>query len=331
MTNRIRDEQYLCVSAYVRALESDLLTAGDLERMIGAGTVEDALRILTEHGYPRIDPSMPALEQALRRANEQLFAGLEPLLPRQELLELFRIGYDIHNVKTALKAQWTGTDGTGLLLEGGQLEKQALYRLLQTGEDRELPPYLAEVVREARETVGATGDPRRGDLLLDRALYARMGELAENLSCDFFTGYVSLLADSTNLQTVVRVLRMGKNTLLLREALLEGGTVETDALIAAAQAGEVVAPWLAGPLEGAALLGKQALEGDGLTALEKACDNARMAYLRSAALIPFGPGPVLAYLAAREQEGRSIRIVISGKLLGLAADTIRERMGDTYG
>ena len=47
-------------------------------------------------------------------------------------------------------------------------------------------------------------------------------------------------------------------------------------------------------------------------------------------LIPFGPEPVLAFVAAREQEMRNVRIIISGKLAKLPASTIRERMREAY-
>ena len=67
-----------------------------------------------------------------------------------------------------------------------------------------------------------------------------------------------------------------------------------------------------------------------LTAFEKACDDAQNAFLQRAMLIPFGPEPVLAFVAAREQEMRNVRIIISGKLAKLPASTIRERMREAY-
>ena len=78
------------------------------------------------------------------------------------------------------------------------------------------------------------------------------------------------------------------------------------------------------------MLGQEALSGGSLTPFERACDDAQTGFLQQAILIPFGPEPVLAFIAAREQEMRNIRIIISGKLAKLPAATIRERMREAY-
>ena len=330
MAKTVKDERYLCVSAYVRALESRLLTAGDLTRMIDAGTVEEALRMLSDHGYPDLRPDMVAVEQALRESREELLADLATILPDRTILDLFRIRYDYHNVKVALKALWTDVDGTRLLMGGGRLDPTELYRTLQTGEDSGLPDALLAAVREARETVGATGDPQKGDLILDRACFADQLLLARQSDSPFLLGYVRLLTDMANLQTSVRVLRMGRDTHLLADALFPGGTVEPGALLEAARTGDLAPLWTASPLEDAAAVGQEALTGGSLTAFEKACDDALTRYLQRAVLVPFGLEPVLAFIAAREQEQRNIRIIVSGRLAGLPADTIRERMRESY-
>lgn len=330
MEKTVKDERYLCVSAYVRALESRLLTQSDLARMIDAGTIEEGLRILSDHGYPDLRPDMAAVERSLRESREELLEELSTILPDEAILDLFRIRYDYHNVKVALKALWTGVDGTRLLMGGGRLEPLALYHTLQTGEDNDLPDLLLAAVREARETVGATGDPQKGDLILDRACFAEQLLLAEGADSPFLTGYVRLLTDTANLQSAVRVLRMGKADHLLRDALFPGGTAEPDALVESARTGDLTAPWAAGPLEEAAALGQEATASGSLTAFEKACDDALTRYLQNAALIPFGLEPVLAFIAAREQEQRNIRIIVSGRLANLPAQTIRERMRESY-
>ena len=58
--------------------------------------------------------------------------------------------------------------------------------------------------------------------------------------------------------------------------------------------------------------------------------NAVNDYLKTARLVPFGDAPVVAYLAAKENEFTAIRILLTGKLAGLEPDTIRERLRDAY-
>ena len=87
---------------------------------------------------------------------------------------------------------------------------------------------------------------------------------------------------------------------------------------------------LDGKLTQAAALGAEAASGGRMTAFEKACDNAVTAYLRDAKLISFGPEALIAYLAAVEGEVTAVRMILTGRLAGIASDTIRERLRDFY-
>ena len=330
MAKTVKDERYLCVSAYIRALEAQLLTAGDLQRMIDADDLSGAIQVLTDRGYPPMTADLASMEDALRQHREDLMSELSDFLPDGSVLDLFRIRYDYHNAKVALKSQWTGVDGTRLLMGGGRLEPLRLYQMLHRGESEMLPPSMAQAVQEARETVGATGDPQKGDFLLDKACFAEQAALAADSGSRFLTDYVRLLCDIANLQALVRVLRMGKDTLLLESALVPGGTPDPALLLECARSGGITELYAASPLEQAAALGQEALSGGSLTAFEKACDDAQTVFLQQAALIPFGLEPVLAFAAVREQEMRKVRIIISSRLAGLPAATIRERMREAY-
>ena len=44
----------------------------------------------------------------------------------------------------------------------------------------------------------------------------------------------------------------------------------------------------------------------------------------------FGEAPLIGYLAAKENELTNVRVLISGRLAGLDADTIRERLRESY-
>ena len=45
---------------------------------------------------------------------------------------------------------------------------------------------------------------------------------------------------------------------------------------------------------------------------------------------PFGIGPLAAYLIARENEIKTVRIILSGKLNELPEESIRERVREMY-
>ena len=55
-----------------------------------------------------------------------------------------------------------------------------------------------------------------------------------------------------------------------------------------------------------------------------------MAYLTQAKRVAFGEQPLIAYLAAKDSEFTAVRIIMTGRLAGLSADVIRERLRDAY-
>ena len=109
-----------------------------------------------------------------------------------------------------------------------------------------------------------------------------------------------------------------------------GGGVDADRLISAGEGDGFVPLFAHSPLEKAAALGAEALEGGSLTAFERACDNGVNAYLRSAKLVSYGPEAVVAYIAAVEGEITAVRMILTGRLSGVEPETIRERLRDLY-
>lgn len=59
-------------------------------------------------------------------------------------------------------------------------------------------------------------------------------------------------------------------------------------------------------------------------------DNALNAYLQGSRLVSFGDSVLVAYMAAKENEITAARIIMSGRMAGVPADSIRERLRDSY-
>lgn len=329
MPKKVNAKDWLCVSAYVRALEAKLLTAADYNRMLEAQELADVLRLLQDHGYGVTAASQAEVENAIRVAREALIADFAGFSMDMRLLDLFRIRYDYHNVKVVLKAAAAGVEADDLLMEGGRFDRAELVRSLREEDDALLPLPMAEAAYQARAAFAA-GEPRRGELALDRACYAELAALAEELGSPFIRDYVRLMIDAENVKTLLRVERMYGGAELMAEAALEGGEVSVDALLIAVENGAITEPYQATPLSGAVEHIAQVIHGGSVTGFEKSCDDTLARYLQGAALVSFGPEAVLAYFAAREQEFRNIRILMSGRMAELPAEKIRERMRESY-
>ena len=330
MNKKRRDTDYLCLSAQIRSMERSLLDRARMERMLEAPNLAEAVRLLTEVGYEAFDPASDSqLNRALLQRRLDLFERLYRYAPEPQIIDVFKLKYDYHNLKAVLKAR--GADVGHLLVDAGRVPVSEWQRPGREGQWDFLPPAMAQAAKEGRRVLAETGDPQRSDALVDRAYFAEMLALAEKTECAYLVDYVRATIDAANLRSVIRTLRMGRTPAFLKEFLFPGGTVSLDGCMKAAVNGEVEQAYRSTVLRRAAQAGKEAVESGGsLTAFEKLCDDALMAQAARARRVPFGVEVVIGFVAAREAELSNVRIIMTGRMAGIPADTIRERLRESY-
>ena len=331
MANKIKDTDYLAISARIKAMETGLLTRERMEQVLEARTDEEAVKILQECGYPELDARSPeAMDAALSAAREATLSDVLDGAPDPRYIDIFKLKYDYHNIKAVLKAAAMNVSPDSMLMDMGRVPAAALKEAVLTGRLDELPEGLAAAAAEAKEVLDTTRDPQLSDIALDRRCYQEMAAVAEETGSAFLAGYVKIQIDAANLRSLVRTLRMGKGGEFLKTVLLEGGDIGTDAVAAAGNSGALQELYGPTALQAAAEAGAEALRGGPLTAFEKLCDDAVGEYLAGAQFVPFGEAPLLGYLAARETEYTNIRILLMGRGAGLPADVIRSRLRAGY-
>ena len=325
---KIKDTDYLAISARIRAMETTLLTAERMDQLLESRSDEEVSKLLQECGYPELDAARPeAMDAALSQTREELLADLGDSAPDSRYIDIFKLKYDYHNAKTILKAVAMDTDPARMLMDMGRISAETLKAAMDSGELDSLPGTLPEAIAEAKSVLDTTRDPQLSDIVLDRWMYRDMAQVAEVTGSSFLRGYVAAQIDAANLRALIRTLRMGKNADFLAGVLFEGGELEPAAVLAVAAGhgglGEVYGPTR---FARAAEAGEAALKGGSLTEFEKQCDDAVGDYLSGAQMIPFGEAPMLAYLAARETEYTNIRILLMGRAAGLSPEVIRSRL-----
>ena len=205
MAKKVKDTDYLFISTYLHSRERDLLTAARMERMIEAPTAEEAAKVLAEIGYGEFNPSSEReLSAVLASEQEKLFEDLYRFVPDKAVVDVFKVKYDYHNLKTLLKARAMGVDGGRLLLDAGRVSAQEMNRAVTEGDYNALPELLRAAAEEAGEVLASTGDPQLSDFVLDRAYYAEMLSAAEETGSAFLASYVRASIDAANLRSAVR-------------------------------------------------------------------------------------------------------------------------------
>ena len=113
---KIKDTDYLAISARIRAMENGLLNRERMEQLLEARSQEDTVKLLQECGYPEFDAGRPEeMDKAIAEIREATLRDLSDGAPDARFFDFFRVRYDYHNAKAAVKALALGTDAASML------------------------------------------------------------------------------------------------------------------------------------------------------------------------------------------------------------------------
>jgi V/A-type H+-transporting ATPase subunit C len=353
MKKKYKPDDYIYACARISAVEGGLIGSERCARLSDTKTAAEFFRALEEYGvHTQVketaseSTALAQLESALTGLLTDAFSLVSRIAPQPKLFDFFRYPYDCHNIKSALKSSLRGTEPDMLLLPFGTVEPSAAATLASQREEKVaaglLPQHMSAALHEAAEFYAKTGDPQLIDVTLDAACYKDMTELAESYGCEYFVQLVRTKTDVTNFLTAVRLLRMSG-------AHINLGYFERMSLPYAKLGLDFFAPAFdfesgSASEREAALLARlrhtpysalydkiTAAQGrPSLTYVEKQCDDFYLDTSKSARGVLYGPEPLGAYIIAREYEVRNLRIIAAGKLAGLKAETIKERLRSSY-
>lgn len=329
---KVSDQEYLYLSAMLKAREANMLTRDKLERMLTAGGFNEAAKLLTESGWPDMSgQNARGVDALLSQRRREIFDELERSLPEKEVVEVFRVKYDYHNAKALIKGEGAGVAADGILSRAGRVDPSRLTEAFREEDYRFIPAALGRAMAEAKGLLARTDNPQAADFVLDRAYYAELLSLAGRVTSPFLGRYVRTLIDSANLRTMVRCVRMGKDPDFMRQALIPGGSVPFDTAVRGSVTGDELEELFGSTVfRRAAELGSDALEGGPMTAFERECDNAVNTFLGSARRTGFGSEVAVGYLAAEENSITAVRMILTGLLSGIDPERLKERLRDTY-
>ncbi len=320
-TNR---NDFVCLSAMLRAREVGFLGRDRLERMLDEPTYADACRVAMEAGYPDMtEMDVKGINAALAARRAAEVTDLGEMLGESGVLALFRLPFDCHNAKALVKSEGDAKRCDALLSDAGTYDPELLRAAYAGTDTAGLPSLLCEAIAEAKQTLARTGNPQAADNILDRACFALELAAAKETDSPFILDYVRSRIDKVNLRSALRTLGLPRRDELLRGALIEGGSIDAASILAANGRDELQQLFSTTAYAKAAECGS-------MTDFEKAADNAEQESVQSAALIAFGPEVVVEYLSALEGELMSLRIVLTGRRMGIAPATLRERLRESY-
>lgn len=318
-------EEYTYAVARVRAKELTLLSEQDMKNLLACRTYDDCLRLLADKGWKDTDKGAEAM---LSAETAETWATIRELVEDMSVFDVFLYPIDYHNLKAAVKSVVTNSgQHNSLFLPRGTVSVELLIKAVQERDFSLLPRRMQAAANEATSVLLQTGDGQLCDVILDRAALEAIREAGREAKDGLIKEYAELTMAVADIKMAVRGQKTGKSAAFLRKMLVSCETLDVESLIRAAVAGrEELYAYLLNTRYG------QAIEEikTSPSVFERWCDNRLIELIRPQKYNYFTVAPLAAYILARENEIKMVRLVLSAKRNHLDESMIRERLREMY-
>jgi V/A-type H+-transporting ATPase subunit C len=330
------DWRYTFETAQVRALEMQMLTRATLLDMANAENFEAAADLLTatEYVLPSGSKNFAEVENILRLRRSEVRELFADLMIDKTIVELFRTRDDFANLRLALRRTLTerplGTDYS----HDGNVSPEIFEQVFEEENYELFPDYMQQAVEQAVLAYYQNRDPalreqkdiRRIDYAIDRFQAEYNLKKARRLRSIFLLGLFKIQIDLTNIRTMLRLKFTESEQ---RNVFLKGGFIELERLtkgldIDYAALGSLffVLPYYRVVDSGANYL----ISDKSFLTVERQCAEFLTGYLMTTIQITAGPQPIIAYLLMKENEIRTVRLILTAKKNNLATHLILDRI-----
>lgn len=333
----MKSTDFVGANTRIRVYESSLLRNDQYERMLQASNFEEAVNVLKDTPYRNDVEDLKETKNydtLLMNELQSVYTDLFQLTPNHDLIELFSLRYSYHNLKVLLKEKGAKKDFDSLLINIGKDPISALRQAVDTKKSSDLDEDYLISILEASESYEEYKNSQAVDIILDRRFFTHLRHIAEQMNDTKILDLVTFYIDMNNLSTLTRAIRQKRTRNFLTTILSSSGTIPKDQLVQIGADNLVNAgKKLAETKYKNIILASIDDETKELSPekIDLETDNAFINRIKDAKLEVFGPLPMIAYLYAKENEVKNLRLILVGKENNLPISAIRERMRMNYG
>ena len=323
--NEKTDKQFIYAVARIRSKELALLSKADIDQLMGCKTEKECLRLLADKGWGIDDTE--SSEQMLTTEREKTWELLADLVEDMSVFNTFLYGNDFHNLKAAIKQVYKDTKLSNIFLSNNTIDPDLIVKAVTERDFSILPEHMRQVAKEAYEIQLHTGDSQLCDIVIDKAALESIYSHGKASGDELLSHYVELKIAIANINIAIRSVKTGKDKEFLQRALVKCESLDIEKLTECALNGmDFIYDYLS-----------TTVYFDGVSALKESpqafecwCDNLIIEYIKPQKYNPFTLSPLAAYLLARENEIKTVRILLSGKRNDISDELIRERLREMY-
>ena len=317
---------YIYAVARIRAKELLCFGSPAMEQLMACKTYEECLRMLNEKGWGDGSAGQTP-ESLLDGERNKTWEQLRELVEDMSVFDVFLYANDYHNLKAAIKENYAPSHGADIYSSNGTIDPAVFRQAADEHDFSVLPAGMRDAAEEAMSVLRETGDGQLCDIIIDKAALNAILQAGKASGDPLLAFYAEHTVATANIKTAVRCQKTGKSLDFIQRALAECDTLDVSLLTqASVESFDAIIAYLnTTEYSGAA----EALP-QSASAFERWCDNRLIEKIRPQKYETSTIGPLAAWLLARENEIKTVRILLSGKRNGLSDDAIRERLREMY-
>lgn len=319
-------EKYTYAVARIRALEVSLFSNAVIDQLIACQSYEQCLQFLAERGWGDTDTSADG-EKMLKREEEKIWQTVRELSIDKKKFEVLSYQKLFHNLKAAVKAACVKEVPRDIFYEDTEVSGQEMLDIIREKDFGRLPTGMSQAAQQACDALLHAGDGQLCDIIIDRAALDAIYKAGMESEDEIIRDYARSVVAVADIKIAVRAQKTAKSIEFMKQAMAECGSISVDQLAKAALSGpEAIRDYLLGTEYAG---GAEALS-ESMSAFERWCDNRIIQTISPQKYKAFTIGPIVAYVLARQNEIKTVRIVLSGKRSELPEGAIRERVREMY-
>lgn len=317
---------YIYAVARIRAKELLCFGSPAMEQLMACKTYEECLRMLNEKGWGNGSAGQTP-ESLLDGERNKTWEQLRELVEDMSVFDVFLYANDYHNLKAAIKENYAPSHGADIYSSNGTIDPAVFRQAADEHDFSVLPAGMRDAAEEAMSVLRETGDGQLCDIIIDKAALNAILQAGKASGDPLLAFYAEHTVATANIKTAVRCQKTGKSSDFIQRALAECDTLDVSLLAqTAVESFEAMIEYLGRTCYSGAA---EALT-QSASAFERWCDNRLIEKIRPQKYETSTIGPLAAWLLARENEIKTVRILLSGKRNGLSDDAIRERLREMY-
>jgi V/A-type H+-transporting ATPase subunit C len=326
------DWRYLSQTALVRMLEMQMLTRTAFLDMANAEDFEQAADFLSnsEYALPPAKDHFAEVENTLQLRRAAVRALFAELMLNKPVVKLFRTRDDFANLRLAIRRVLTKKPlGTDYSSDGNILPEQ-LKEAFEQENYNLLPDYMQEAAESAVLAYYQNKDIRQIDWAIDSAQAEFNLKMAWRIKSIFLLGLFRIQVDLTNIRTMLRLkFTQSQSQIQPDKAFLKGGYIAMERLKYGLDVGyESLGPlfFVTPYCRVVETCANYLMSNKSFLKLEQQCEEHFNEFLKSTIQIVTGPQPIIAYFLMKENEIRTIRLILTAKKNFLDTKLILDRI-----